>query len=47
MEERFIPKVVPILKQRTHDFMPVNNVYVFDADADIKAELKKLIKKCD
>ena len=45
MEERFIPKVVSILKKRNADFMEDNNVYVFDEDADIEAELKKLFKK--
>lgn len=45
MEERFIPKVAPILKKRNDDFMEANNVYVFDEDADIEAELKKLFKK--
>lgn len=47
IEERFIPKVAPILKKRTGDFMTANNVYVFDEDADIEAELKKLFKKPD
>lgn len=45
MEKRFIPKVAPILKKRTEDFMQTNNVYVFDEDADIEAELKKLSNK--
>lgn len=45
MEERFISKVAPILKKRTDDFLRANNVYVFDEDADIDAELKKLFKK--
>lgn len=45
MEERFIPKVSPMLKKRTDDFLQANNVYVFDEDADIEAELKKLFKK--
>ncbi len=47
IEERFIPKVAPILKKRNEDFMEANNVYVFDDDADIEAELKKLFKKSD
>ncbi len=42
MEERFIPKVALLLKKRTDDFLQANNVYVFDGDADIEAELKKL-----
>ena len=42
MEERFIPKVAPLLKKRTDEFIQQNNVYVFDEDADIEAELKKL-----
>ena len=42
MEERFIPKVAPLLKKRNDDFMKANNVYVFDDDADIEAEFKKL-----
>lgn len=42
MEERFIPKVAPLLKKRTDDFLQANNIYVFDEDADIEAELKKL-----
>lgn len=45
MEKRFIPKVAPMLKKRTDDFLRANNVYVFDEDADIEAELKKLFKK--
>lgn len=47
MEKRFIPKVAPILKKRNADFMEANNVYIFDEDADIEAELKKLFKKPD
>ncbi len=47
MTERFIPKVAPIIKKRTDDFMTTNNVYIFDEDADIEAELKKLFKKPD
>lgn len=47
MTERFIPKVAPIIKKRTDDFMTANNVYIFDEDADIEAELKKLFKKPD
>lgn len=42
MEERFIPKVAPLLKKRTDDFLQANNVYAFDENADIEAELKKL-----
>ena len=42
MEERFVPYVAPILKKRTDDFLQANNVYIFDEDADIEAELKKL-----
>ena len=45
MEKRFIPKVAPILKKRNEDFMRANDIYVFDEDADIEAELKKLFKK--
>lgn len=45
MEKRFIPKVAPMLKKRTEDFMQTNNVYVFDEAADIEAELKKLSNK--
>ena len=47
MAERFIPKVAPILKKRNEDFMAANNIYVFDEDADIETELKKLFKKPD
>lgn len=47
MEERFIPKVAPILNKRNADFMAANNVYVFNEDADIEAELKKLFKKLE
>ncbi len=47
MEERFISKVSPILKKRNEVFMEANNVYFFDEDADIEAELKKLFKKSD
>lgn len=42
MKERFGPYVAPILKKRTDDFLHANNVYVFDKNADIEAELKKL-----
>ena len=42
MEERFIPKFAPLLKKRTDDFIAANNVFIFDEDADIEAELKKL-----
>jgi len=42
MEKHFIPKVAPMLEKRTDDFIEVNNVYVFDENADIEAELKKL-----
>lgn len=42
MQDRFIPKVAPILKQRADEFFRANNVYVFDEDADIQAELKKM-----
>lgn len=45
MEKWFIPKVAPMLKKRTEDFMQTNNVYVFDEAADIEAELKKLSNK--
>ena len=41
MEKRFIPKVAPILKKRNEDFMRANDIYVFDEDADIEAELKR------
>ena len=47
MEERFIPKVAPILKKRNENFLEANNVFVFDEDEDIVAELKKLFKKPD
>ena len=47
MAERFIPKVAPILQRRNEDFMEANNVFIFDDDADIQAELKKLFKKPD
>lgn len=47
MEERFIPKVAHILKKRNEDFIEANNVFVFDEDAGIEAELKKLFKKSD
>ncbi len=47
IEERFIPKVAPMLKKRNEEFMAANNVYVFDEDADIEVELKKLFKKPD
>ena len=47
MAERFIPKVSPILQRRNEDFMEANNVFIFDDDADIQAELKKLFKKPD
>lgn len=36
MEERFIPKVAPILKKRNKNFMAANNVYIFDENADIE-----------
>ena len=42
MEERFVPYVAPILKKRTDDFLQANNVYAFDENVDIEAELKKL-----
>ena len=42
IEERFIPKVASLLKKRTEDFLQANNIYVFDENADIEAELKKL-----
>lgn len=42
MEERFVPYVTPILKKRTDDFIRANNVFIFDDDVDIEAELKKL-----
>ena len=45
MEERFIPKVAPMLQKRADEFLQANNIYVFDEDADIEAELKKLFKK--
>ena len=47
MEERFIPKVAPLLKKRTDEFLQANNVYVFDEDADVEAELKKLFGQPD
>ena len=45
MEERFIPKVAPILNKRNKDFMTANHVYVFDENTDIESELKKLFGK--
>ena len=45
MEERFIPKVAPMLKKSLDDALADNNVYVFDENADIEAEIKKLMKK--
>lgn len=45
MEERFVTKVAPILKKRNEEFMSANNIYIFDENADIKTELKKLFKK--
>lgn len=44
-EERFIPKVAPMLKKSLDDALADNNAYVFDENADIEAEIKKLMKK--
>lgn len=45
VKERFIPKIAPEIIKRNDDFLRANNVYVFDENTDIEAELIKIFGK--
>ena len=44
-EERFVPKVAPLMQKRNNEFLESMKIFVVDEDTDIEATLKKYIKK--